>query len=174
MFHPRKLLSVCAAALASSLIGCAADPKPIPAAGRPTPRPLQLRVQEPPPETSSQATIDPRIVEACRLPTPKFEFDSAGLGGTAGETLQLLAKCMVSGPLAGRQLKLVGRADPRGTDDYNLALGHRRAGSVEEYLVAAGMSRARIATSSRGEFEAEGTDEQGWAEDRRVDIILGD
>lgn len=119
--------------------------------------------------------IDERIVQACgNLPQAHFEFDSAAIRDQPAEALRTVARCFTDGPLKGRRIKLVGRADPRGTETYNLALGQDRAASVARFLEGAGVTQANVSTMSRGEMDASGVDEQGWARDRRVDIVLAD
>ncbi len=121
---------------------------------------------------TSRVVVSPEIAKACNMPTPHFDFDSSNLG--AQRSLDTLATCFISGPMKGRAVHLVGRADPRGTEDYNIALGQRRAGSVEEYLVARGLGKDKVTSMSRGAMDATGSDDSSWAEDRRVDILLGD
>jgi peptidoglycan-associated lipoprotein len=53
-----------------------------------------------------------------------------------------------------------------------MGLGQRRAGSVSAYLAGRGLSRAQVSTTSRGAEDATGTDQQGWAQDRKVDVSL--
>jgi len=119
--------------------------------------------------------IDERIVQMCgNLPNPHFAFDSAAIRDQAAETLRTVARCFSEGPLKGKTVKLVGRADPRGTESYNLALGHDRAASVARFLEGAGLPQANVQMTSRGEMDATGTDEEGWSRDRRVDIALAD
>jgi len=67
---------------------------------------------------------------------------------------------------------LIGRADPRGTTEYNLALGERRARVVQRYMVSLGLLPDRLAVSSEGSEFATGTDDAGWRRDRRVDFRL--
>jgi peptidoglycan-associated lipoprotein len=71
-------------------------------------------------------------------------------------------------------MRLVGHADPRGSDEYNMVLGSKRAENVKSGIVTEGLPDAQASTTSRGEMEARGTDEASWAQDRRVDIVLGD
>jgi outer membrane protein OmpA-like peptidoglycan-associated protein len=104
--------------------------------------------------------------------SPKFAFDRAELSDDDHNVLQQLATCMRSGPLQGKSVELIGRADARGTEEYNLALGSKRAGSVDTYLQALGVSKSFLSQTSRGALDATGTDEAGWAQDRRVDIML--
>lgn len=122
----------------------------------------------------SQVVVAPEIVEMCDIPTAHFDFDSAALGQDAQGALDALAECFTTGPGAGKSIAIVGRADPRGTEEYNLALGQRRSGSVAEYLVEHGVDATSMETSSRGELDATGVDEASWALDRRVDIRLSE
>lgn len=125
--------------------------------------------------SSSSVHIDDRIVRACGdLPTARFAFDSANVLPDSASALDALARCFVTGPLRGRNLKLIGHADPRGETEYNLALGHQRAYSVVDILAQRGVEVGRMITSSKGEFEASGADEAGWARDRKVDVLLAD
>lgn len=61
---------------------------------------------------------------------------------------------------------------PRGEEDYNLALGGRRANSVRDAMRELGVASGRFQLTSRGDLDAKGTDEATWAEDRRVDVKL--
>jgi peptidoglycan-associated lipoprotein len=88
------------------------------------------------------------------------------------DMLVQLAACLSEGTLRSRGLELVGRADPRGEQEYNMVLGEKRAARVAGYLESAGVGRTRMKVTSRGELDAAGKDESGWQEDRRVDITL--
>jgi peptidoglycan-associated lipoprotein len=120
--------------------------------------------------------VSDEIARACNLPqqeyTPSFEYDSAQIGDADRVVLAAIAKCVSEGPLKGRGLALTGRADPRGEDEYNMSLGESRADSVRRYLHDMGVKQDRLRATSRGELDATGTDEAGWARDRRVDIDL--
>ncbi len=118
-------------------------------------------------------TISAEILALCPgIKPPKFGFDSAELRGEWQTALRTLSDCMRAGKLADRSVLLTGHTDPRGEDDYNLALGGRRAESVKRAIVSFGVDGARIDVTSRGEVDATGTDEAGWAKDRKVDISL--
>jgi peptidoglycan-associated lipoprotein len=67
-------------------------------------------------------------------------------------------------------VNVVGHADPRGTEEYNLALGDRRARAVVRYLQSLGLRRNNLTASSMGEEMARGYDESSWAQDRRVEM----
>jgi peptidoglycan-associated lipoprotein len=96
-----------------------------------------------------------------------FAFDDATLDERARRSLQETAECLRRQP--GRRFVLTGHADPRGTVEYNLALGHRRAQAVRNYLVALGVPSEQLVASSVGSEYAQGQDEEGWARDRRVE-----
>lgn len=99
-----------------------------------------------------------------------FDYDSISLSDTDRGVLTEIAKCMTEGPLREKKIGLVGRADARGEDEYNMVLGSARAASVYQYLHDLGVTDERVHPTSRGEMDATGTDEAGYAEDRRVDI----
>lgn len=124
--------------------------------------------------TAAAVHISDEIVRACGISEPDayFAFDSARLTESDTRVLGQIAGCFSSGPLKGRQMNLVGRADPRGAQEYNMTLGQSRADSVEKYLESKGLQKTAVQTTSRGAMDAVGTDEPSWARDRRVDILL--
>lgn len=125
-------------------------------------------------------SVSGEIARACgiaargdgKAAAPSFDFDSAALAPEDRTVLAQLAKCLSEGALRGRSVTLVGRTDPRGEPEYNMTLGGSRADTVNRYLVDLGVGRERMSTTSRGEMDATGTSEHGWAQDRRVDIEL--
>jgi peptidoglycan-associated lipoprotein len=116
------------------------------------------------------------IQEAKRAPVlgqqPKFDFDSYDLTVDEKQVLDQVAECLTRGALKGKSVTLVGHADPRGENEYNMALGAYRASAVKNYLGDKGVEQVRMKETSRGAIDATGTDEGGWREDRRVDITL--
>ena len=126
-------------------------------------------------ETPSLHVSD-ELARLCALPkqeyAPNFEFDSNAIGDEDRVVLSALAHCLSEGALKGRGLALTGRADARGEPEYNMSLGESRADSVRRYLHDLGVQGERLRASSRGEIDATGSDENGWAHDRRVDIDL--
>jgi peptidoglycan-associated lipoprotein len=129
-------------------------------------------------ETKTGVRVSRDILELCGIhdsPTgeaPLFAFDSSALSAGDQHLLDEVAQCATHGPLAGRTLKLVGRADPRGTEAYNLHLGDERAATVEHFLERRGMSASRLNEMSRGALDAAGHDENTWRTDRRVDVDI--
>jgi peptidoglycan-associated lipoprotein len=141
---------------------------------------------KPPEQISSDQLVSPAvavssdIAQACSIavPTkqpdlnPNFDYDKEDLMAEDRAVLEKIATCLTSGPLKGRSVQLVGRADPRGTDEYNLGLGSKRANSVNQYLGRLGVPPPQMGQTTRGALDATGTDEDGWRKDRRVDILL--
>jgi peptidoglycan-associated lipoprotein len=124
-------------------------------------------------------SVSDRIAQACGIAprngaalTPSFEYDSAALGDADRAMLADVAKCLTEGALKGKAVTLVGRADARGEPEYNMTLGESRANTVHRYMVDLGVGKDRMRVTSRGEIDAEGKDEAGYAHDRRVDIDL--
>lgn len=182
--RPAFLSLAAAASIAFAIAGCGSEEKPAPktandtvAPGKPTTSPASAGPKaDTSSPTSGSIQIDDKILKACGdIPKARFAFDSASIGPEAQGALDALARCFVSGPLKGSKgMRLVGHADPRGETEYNLALGQKRAGSVGEYLATKGLDKGRIQTLSKGAFEATGTDEDGWARDRKVDVALAE
>ncbi|KZD00738.1 MULTISPECIES: peptidoglycan-associated lipoprotein Pal [unclassified Thalassospira] len=101
-----------------------------------------------------------------------FGFDKYDLAGEARRTLELQAAWLKKYP----QYKVVveGHADERGTREYNLALGERRANSVKDYLIALGIDPSRIETISYGKERpvSLGHDEESWGKNRRSVSVI--
>ncbi len=125
--------------------------------------------------TSGIVSISDDVKNACGISDDEayFAFNSANVRPKDQQILDKLRTCFTSGKLKGHTMQLVGHADPRGDDNYNLALGGRRADSVKDVIVGRGMPSSKVVTSSRGEMDATGTDESTWAKDRRVDVRAG-
>lgn len=100
-----------------------------------------------------------------------FEFDSSRIQSRFAETLRVHAEYLKSHPDV--RLRLEGHTDERGTREYNVALGERRAVSVEKALVLSGAEASRISTLSFGEEQpaALGSTEEAYADNRRVELI---
>jgi peptidoglycan-associated lipoprotein len=101
-----------------------------------------------------------------------FEFDSSTLSDEARDKLQQNADWLREDP--ARTLVIEGHTDQTGTDEYNLALGERRALSARNYLVSLGIPADRLRTVSYGkEFPFDpGHSEEAWAKNRRADLLI--
>ena len=156
---------------------CGAQQKTAPAApSAPALAPSHSAARVVPPEQGTHVAISNDIRKACGIADVNafFAYDSARVRSEDTVPLAKLAECFASGALRGREMRLVGHADPRGDSEYNYLLGQRRADNVKTGVTSVGLSAERIATSSRGENEATGTSEVGWTRDRRVNVLLGD
>lgn len=128
------------------------------------------------PAEPAMLKVSKDIRDACGLAESSafFAYDSSHVTARDATFFRSLADCFVAGPLQGRAMRLVGHADPRGETDYNYVLGQRRADGVRAAVIGAGLAASRVSTTSRGELEARGEDEASFAQDRRVDIVLGE
>jgi peptidoglycan-associated lipoprotein len=100
-----------------------------------------------------------------------FAFDQSALSDGARETLDNQAKWLLSNP--GKKIQVVGHCDSRGTSEYNIALGERRANAAKEYLVQLGVPSARITVTSVGKEQpvVQGENEAAWAQNRTAITI---
>jgi peptidoglycan-associated lipoprotein len=146
----------------------------------PSPPPQTTQAQVTPPPTqpvSPTVSVSDEVLAACKLAienpdaSPHFEFDKSDLMPGDIDVLTKIAECFTNGPLKNDNMQLIGRADPRGSTEYNDALGMRRADTVANFLVGKGVATGRIEKTSRGERDATGTDEATYAKDRRVDVL---
>jgi len=104
----------------------------------------------------------------CTLDSVYFGYDQFTISPEAGDVLGKNGDCMKS---AGeRGVYLLGHTDPRGTEEYNIALSERRARAAADYLSRLGLDPARFQVVPKGEAEAQGSDEASYEKDRRVDF----
>ena len=101
-----------------------------------------------------------------------FEFDKSDLSDKARASLQKNAEWITRWKTT--RITVEGHADSRGTNEYNLALGERRAGATRDYLVSLGVAVARIDIVSKGEEQPFCTEdaEPCWAQNRRAHFII--
>jgi len=155
--HSSLTVLVCFTLFATMLTGCkeeAEEPEPEPTTGAEAPEPEPELVVEP-------------VEEPCVVETVYFAFDSSDLDSSARAAIETAVECYRN-QNPGVQLLLTGACDPRGTEEYNIALGERRARSVRSYMGSLGVDASQISVTSVGEEMASGTDEAGWARDRNV------
>lgn len=149
---------------------------------RPTPVAQQPKKEAPKDVTGNQQVsqslaISGDIAAACGIKatnagSPTFDYDTAELSPEDRAVLDQIGTCLTTGALKGRAVALIGRADPRGTEEYNMGLGSRRSNTVSQYLARLGVGQPQLQSTTRGSLDATGTDEASWQKDRRVDITL--
>ena len=100
-----------------------------------------------------------------------YDYDKSDLRADAVEQLKTNANWIKS--TSGKKVVIEGHCDERGTNEYNLALGERRANSAKDYIVNLGVEPARLKTVSYGEEKpfAEGHNEEAWAQNRRAHFV---
>ena len=106
-----------------------------------------------------------------------FDYDSAEIKPESQDRLRRAAAWLTQSPFRSVAFRIEGNCDPRGTEEYNIGLGERRAQAAKEFLVSLGVDASRIQTVSYGEERASGSSEgspgavPSWAHDRRDDFI---
>jgi peptidoglycan-associated lipoprotein len=162
-------LSVAVCALATT--GCKKKPKPNASGDFDPLSPVQFDG----PNDGSQLSGRPdgALIEAAsQFGVVYFDFDSAQVN--PGERSKLEAVAAYLRDNAGVGLVVEGHGDERGSNEYNLALGERRALAVRAYLVGLGVDGSRVQTKSLGEEQpvALGHDEASWSQNRRASFGL--
>jgi len=163
----RRILSAGLCAVIVVATGCGKktmqETAPPPA---PPPAPAPAPMPEPPPPPAPEPVAAPmELVDAY------FDYDSSELREDARTTLTTNGKQLVT---ASAAIQIEGHCDERGTGDYNLALGERRAQAAKEFLISYGVDGTRIETISYGENRpfAMGHDEAAWAQNRRAHFVV--
>ncbi len=134
---------------------------------------------QPPPPSVTVENLPADIEELNRVAQQRgllqdafFAFDESTLTSDAQAALTATSNWLKKNPQYN--LLIEGHCDERGTEQYNLALGDRRANAAKEYLVALAVDAGRLRTVSYGEerpFDA-GHDEAGWAKNRRAHLVI--
>lgn len=160
--------------------GCAkkpAEPSPMEqAAPAPEPEPVQEYTPEPAPAPAPAPmpapAPEPPAFNVSDLGDVFFAFDKSDLTAESRDTLANDAKLLKAA--SGVKIVVEGHCDERGTNEYNLGLGERRANAVKNYLVSLGISASRIKTISYGEEKpfAMGHNEDAWKQNRRAHFSL--
>lgn len=172
--------------LVLALVACShAKPKVAPTTPTAKTEAPQPKQDKPAPQVTQDQKVSPGLalsgdlIQLCGIKAAattsanaKFDYDKDELTPDDRNVLDQLAQCLMTGALKGKAVSLIGRADPRGTEEYNMGLGSRRASSVGKYLEHLGVGEPQLAVTTRGALDATGTDEQTWANDRRVDVQL--
>ncbi|HUJ28441.1 MAG TPA: OmpA family protein [Myxococcales bacterium] len=163
-------IAVSAAAILAACASNKPQPEPPVAQQQPAPPPAAPKavVEAPPPAAPAPVVQAPRP-EVAPL-SIYFDFDKSELKDPARGTLSHLT---IDLPKDAR-IRVEGNCDERGTSEYNIALGQRRADAAKKYLVNLGIDAANIETISYGKEKpkALGHDEASWQENRRDDIFI--
>jgi len=179
-------LSVAVLVMAALLAGCGkkqppvARPMPPPGSGGTTAPPgAPEPVGEPvpvPPEPVAEDAISGKSLDDLNRDSPLqpvfFELDSSEISSAGQQALQNNAQVLKKYP--SWQITIEGHCDERGTPEYNLGLGERRAVAARDYLVSLGVPADRVRTVSYGkEFPFDpGHDEGAWSKNRRAHFVI--
>jgi len=141
-------------------------------AATPPPAPPAVAQPVPPPAPEPPAppkTNDDELTRLISQPISHFAFDKALLTSEDRHQLQTLAAALKSN--AAARIQIAGNCDERGTEEYNLLLGQKRAAVAKRYLTQLGIDPARLDTISYGKDRPldEGHNETAWAANRRDD-----
>lgn len=109
----------------------------------------------------------------CDTGAIRFGFNEYSLSESTKSSLQKLADCLKKDQ-AKADVTIEGHCDDRGTEEYNMALGDKRATAVKKYLGGLGISATRLRTVSYGEERpsSRSADEDGWAQNRRAEFVV--
>lgn len=159
--------------LVNLLAACASE-KPKEAAPAPEPKAEAPRVEAPrsvaaaPAQTEVDPLNDPASILAKR--SVYYPFDVAAVQDADKPVVQAHAKYLTEH--ANRNVRLEGNCDERGSNEYNLGLGQRRADGVKKMLELGGASSGQLESVSYGEEKprASGHDEASWSQNRRTDL----
>lgn len=152
--------------------GCSKDKEVAESAPPPaTTPPPETTTPTPPPAEDTTAPPSESTVQD-KLKDIFYDYDSANLSAEAQSILDADGKVLMDNPSVN--VSIEGHCDERGTVEYNLSLGDRRAQSARDYLVRYGVPTARLSTVSYGEERpfATGQDEESFAQNRRAHLAV--
>lgn len=155
------------------LVGCAKEEPPPPTAEAAPPRPAAPPPPPPaPPAPPPGPSISQQAFQEFQNQDIHFDFDKYDLRTDALAILDRKASFLNQNPSVRVQIE--GHCDERGTSEYNLALGERRANAAQQYLTKAGISPARLSTISYGKERPldPGHNEAAWAKNRRDHFVI--
>ena len=172
MRHTPRMVRLATAALLAALLmalGCASRKQVTTSEVEPPPPPPSSTEETTtaPPPSSTESDTDTR---ASALSDAFFDFDEAALRADAKTALENNAKWMEKN---SANVIVEGHCDERGSVEYNLALGERRARAAKDFLVSYGIAANRLTTISYGKerpFDP-GHDENSWAQNRRAHFV---
>jgi peptidoglycan-associated lipoprotein len=167
--HASRRLQVATIAVLVGLTGCATSRSG--SATSETPAPPPEPAAQPAPVPTPQPAVAEAPAIAVKTKSIYFDFDSSDLSPIGQESLASLGGLLASYPEL--HVRIEGNCDERGTPEYNIALGNRRAESARGYLMQMGARTDQITTVSYGKQRprAKGHHEAAWAQNRRDDLI---
>ncbi|MBW2221135.1 MAG: peptidoglycan-associated lipoprotein Pal, partial [Deltaproteobacteria bacterium] len=123
-------------------------------------------------EAARKKVAELRRKKSIKISNIYFVFDDFSLSEKAKKTLVEDAAWLMNNPQ--KEIVIEGHCDERGTEEYNIALGERRASSAKKYLINLGVKSSQLSTISYGEEKPAdlGNDEEAWAKNRRDEFVV--
>jgi len=156
---------------------CGGNPEPAPAPAPPPPPPVASRPAPAPANNDADAARRAREAELARLRSTLaeviyFDYDRSEIRADSRAVLDRKARILRDEPSV--RIRVEGHADERGSTEYNLALGSRRAEAVRAYITAAGIQASRVEIVSFGEDRPadRGRNEAAWSRNRRAETVV--
>ena len=192
MFHRRLMLPVLVASLFA--VACSQDPPPPPEPQGPTAEELEqmrqdsIRAAREAEEARLRAEAEARrraeaeaaaarerAIAAARdalSQTVYFDYDESEIRADSERMLRAKVEILRASP--SLQVRIEGHADERGSTEYNLALGNRRAEAVRQFFTSFGLDASRFEITSYGEERpaASGSSESAWSQNRRAEFVI--
>jgi peptidoglycan-associated lipoprotein len=168
------------AAVGLAFAACGGDPPPPPPA--PAPQPVAARPAPPADDAAARARAaeaerQRRAAELASMRTTLaemvfFDYDRTEIRADSRAVLDRKARVLRDQPTV--TIRIEGHADERGSTEYNLALGSRRADAVRAYLTGVGIQASRLQTTTMGEARplANGAGEANWSRNRRAEFVV--
>jgi hypothetical protein len=162
---PRRSLGRSLAALVAALVGCGGAARPVAPAVAPPVTRVVLEV-----------AVEPALLSACEVHggRTRFDFDPAVLDPPDSDALKRLAHCLARGPLAGRRVCVVDRADPARPGDHEVEPGRTGAATIGRYLAFHGVPRGAVEVRPGGGGPVDAPIVAGRRNRQHVDIRAAD
>ena len=180
-FHERKqamykckvfmVLTLGAAITMTGFIGCSSKKKVV-EAPKETVKPAPKKPEPPKVVPKAPEKKEAAVPADLKFQTVYFDFDNAAIRSDQRNVLTKNAQLLNQYKTV--KVRLEGHCDERGTEEYNMALGQRRADAVERFLSDYGISGARVSSISYGEMRpaASGQGESSWSKNRRCELVI--
>ncbi|HEY9104486.1 peptidoglycan-associated lipoprotein Pal [Chitinimonas sp.] len=159
--------------LVGLLAACASTPKPAPVEEKPVDKPVAPVANTQPAKPVEAVKVDP-LKDPSNILSKRgvyFDYDKYDIRADQQALVEAHGRYLAANP--GRSVRVEGNADERGSREYNLALGQKRAEAVRKALTVVGAQEKQIEATSNGEEKprATGHDEASYAENRRADVV---
>ena len=173
--HKRTFSTILALGLAVSLFGlagCSSKKQTTPPPAQPTTQTTPTRPTTPRVEPRQPETVEESVPRDLAFTTIYFDFDESSIRSDQRSAMEKNAQLL--NQYKSVTIRIEGHCDERGTEEYNMALGQRRAAAVQQFLTNYGIASSRVTTISYGEMRpaVSGQSESAWSRNRRCEIAI--